>query len=297
MSGRAIGGREPHIVHPAFCQYGTDGDSGPVLLTVPHAGREYPADIVETARVGLAGLRMLEDRHADSLADGAVAAGHCAIIARRARAVIDLNRHEEDIDRSSVADLPHNAPSRPSAKLRGGLGLVPHRYHSLGELWHGLPPYAEVRERVRTLHLPYHAQVAAVLKAKAAYHGGAVLLDIHSMPPIRPHGRDLPPQIVIGDRFGRSAAGSVLRQVEALFSGHGLRVGLNAPYAGGHTLERHGRPQHGIHALQIEIDRTLYLDGALDQPGPGARTCGAVIAELADLLARGFGGLSSLAAE
>lgn len=297
ISGRTIGGREPHIVHPAFCQYGGPGDSGPILLTVPHAGREYPADIVAGARVGLAGLRVLEDRYVDSLTTGAVAAGHCAIIARRARAVIDLNRHQDDIDQSSVANLPRGTATRPSVKLRGGLGLVPHRYHSMGDLWLRLPAYAEVRERVRTLHMPYHEQIAAVLKAKADFYGGAVLLDLHSMPPIRAQGGELAPQVVIGDRFGQSAARPIMRQAIEIVSAHGLRVGINAPYPGGHTLDRHGRPQRGIHALQIEVDRSLYLDQALDQPLAGETVCDRMIVELADMLAREFNGLSSLAAE
>lgn len=296
ISGRTIGGRDPHIVHPAFCQYGTIGESGPVLLTVPHAGREYPADVLSGARVGLDGLRMLEDRHVDSLIAGAVAAGHCAVIARRARAVIDLNRHEQDIDRSSVGDLPHGVPTRPSIKLRGGLGLVPHRYHALGDLWRKLPPYAEVRERIQTLHMPYHEQIGAVLKGMVDYYGGAVLLDLHSMPPIRVQGGE-PPQVVIGDRFGQSAARPIIRQAMEIVAAHGLRVGINAPYAGGHTLERHGRPLKGVHALQIEIDRTLYLDPALDRPGPGVQLCDRMIADLSEALARRFDGLPSLAAE
>lgn len=296
-SGRAIGGREPCIVHPAFCQYGNVGGSGPVLLTVPHAGREYPADVLSAARVGLDGLRMLEDRHVDSLITGAVAAGHCAIIARRGRAVIDLNRHEQDIDASSVRDLPHGLATRPSLKLRGGLGLVPHRYHMLGDLWRKLPPYADVRERIAALHAPYHQRIADILKDMVDYYGGAVLLDLHSMPPIRPQGGDPALQVVIGDRFGQSATRPVMRQAMEIVSAHGLRVGANAPYAGGYTLERHGRPARGVHALQIEIDRTLYLDQALDRPGPGAQPLERMIADLADSLACSFDSAPSLAAE
>lgn len=264
---------------------------------MPHAGREYPADVLSSARVGLAGLRMLEDRHVDGLIAGAVAAGHCAIIARRARAVIDLNRHEQDIDRSSVGDLPHGVPTRPSIKLRGGLGLVPHRYHMLGDLWHRLPPYAEVRERIQTLYVPYHEQISAVLKGMVDYYGCAVLLDLHSMPSIRTQGGEPAPQVVIGDRFGQSAARPITRQAMEIVAAHGLRVGLNAPYAGGHTLERHGRPPRGVHALQIEIDRTLYLDQALDRPGAGAKRFNDLITAMAEALACPFDGLSSLAAE
>jgi len=288
-----MGLREPAAVEPAFCQYGAPGEAGALLISVPHAGREYPADLLARARVGLAGLQSLEDRHVDALAAGAVAAGHCTLIARRGRAVIDLNRHEGEMDGASVADLPHGLPLRASAKLRGGLGLVPHRYHSLGDLWLRRPAYAEVAERIRTIHRPWHARVAEMLAAIRGRHGAAILLDLHSMPPIRGQAVD----VVLGDRFGQSASPDFTASAVALIELHGFRVAVNAPYAGGHMLERHGRPRDGVHALQLEIDRTLYLDAALDGPGPGVERCRDMVADLARMLGAAFDESIPLAAE
>lgn len=288
-----MGGREPETVDPAFCQYGLPGQAGAVLISVPHAGREYPADLLARARVGLAGLQLLEDRHVDALAAEAVAAGHCTLIARRGRAVIDLNRHEGEMDSASVADLPHGVPLRASAKLRGGLGLVPHHYHSLGDLWLRRPPYGEVAERIRTIHRPWHARVAAIIAAIRDRHGAAILLDLHSMPPIRGVAVD----VVLGDRFGQSASAEITACAAALIASHGFRVAVNTPYAGGHMLERHGRPRDGVHAVQVEIDRTLYLDGALDAPGPGVARCGRMVADLARMLGAAFDESLPLAAE
>lgn len=297
ISGRTIGGQEPHIVLPAYCQYGQPGDAGPLLLTIPHAGREYPADILARARSGQSALQVLEDRHIDSIAVGAIAAGHCTILARRARAVIDLNRHEEEIDHASVAGIPHGAPMRTSAKLRGGLGLVPHHYHSLGDLWKHRPSYAEVGERIDALHRPYHAQVADALNQTVVRHGAAVLVDLHSMPPIGARGGQPSPQVVIGDRFGLSAGRGVAARAAEVIRAHDVRVAINAPYAGGHTLERHGRPERGVHALQIEIDRTLYLDVALDGPGPGVARWIGIVAEVIEALCNDLGEVMPLAAE
>jgi N-formylglutamate amidohydrolase len=288
-----MGGREPEVVDPAFCQYGAPGQAGALLITVPHAGREYPADLLARARVGLAGLQSLEDRYADTLAIAAVAAGHCALIARRGRAIIDLNRHEGEMDGASVADLPHGLPLRASAKLRGGLGLVPHRYHSLGDLWLRRPPYGEVAERIQGIHRPWHAHITGILAQVRAQHGTAILLDLHSMPPIR--GQEV--DVVLGDRFGQSGSSALTASAAALIESHGFRVAVNSPYAGGHTLERHGRPQDGVHALQLEMDRRLYLDAGLDLPGPGAERCRRMVADLAQMLGSAFEEPVPLAAE
>ena len=279
-----LGGCEPCSIQPAFCRYGETGAAGPVLITVPHAGREYPADLVERCRVGRAGLQALEDRHADHLASGAVAAGHSVLVARRGRAVIDLNRHPAEIDGSSVDAIPRGVPTRSSVKLRGGLGLVPHRYHSLGELWRSRPSYGEVARRVADIHDPYHAQVAQTLGGLQANFGTAILIDLHSMPPLRGHAEGKV-DVVLGDRFGQSASAAICRRAAEIVASHGFTVAINTPYAGGYTLERHGRLDRNIHALQIEIDRTLYLDADMQEPGAGAPRCIAMIADLACTLA------------
>lgn len=268
-----------------------------MVIAVPHAGREYPVDLVARARVGLPGLQSLEDRHVDALTVEAIAAGHCAVIARRGRAILDLNRHEGEIDSSSVADLPHGVPTRASAKLRGGLGLVPHRYHSIGDLWFRRPAYPEVAERISDIHVPYHGHVSLMLEAAASIWGAAILIDLHSMPSIRTAPGQERVDVVLGDRFGQSASAAVTRCAADVAESHGLRVAINAPYAGGYTLERHGRPSRNMHAVQVEVDRSLYLDAALNLPGAGAGRLGRMVAELAQRLSSGFGDALPLAAE
>jgi N-formylglutamate amidohydrolase len=148
---------------------------------------------------------------------------------------------------------------------------------------------AEVEERIAQAHRPYHAALGRLLATTRERFGVAVLLDLHSMPSL---GRGQA-RIVIGDRFGRAAGARFAARAEAAVI-DGLRrigiglagVALNAPYAGGHVLDRHGRPEQGVHAIQLELDRALYLDAALDRPGPGmagiAGLVAGVIAALED---------------
>lgn len=295
--GRHLGGRAPDAVQIGYCEYAGTSLAASVLLSVPHAGREYPVDNVARARVGIAGLRQLEDRHADALASAAVANGHAAVVARRGRAIIDLNRHAGEIDFNSVSGIPHGVPLRSSAKLRGGLGLVPHRYHTLGELWSRKLDYAELRQRLADLHEPYHQRIGEWLAERLRTQGEAVLIDLHSMPPLRAREGRAPAQIVVSDRFGRSAEATLTAEVAAVAAQFGLRCAVNEPYTGGYTLERHGDPERGIHAIQIEIDRALYLDHRLDEPGAGLPRCAAFVAAVADRCATFSSGRTALAAE
>lgn len=293
-----FGGSGSNPPHPAFICHGLPSVAGPVVIAVPHAGRDYPPDVIAQARGGRAALEALEDRHADLLAQVAIRHGHCALVARTARAVIDLNRHVDEIDPASVADIPYGVPIRATAKLRGGLGLIPARAQGLAELWRQRPTYADVRGRIEAVYLPWHRAIADALAVSKAAHGTAVLVDLHSMPSLKPvDGRPLP-QIVLGDRFGQSASGPITAIAEATARATGLQVAVNAPYAGGYALERHGDPVRGIHALQVEIDRALYLDDDLRSPGPGVARLAAFIHGLVEALGEAVGaGRYPLAAE
>lgn len=250
----------------------------PVVLSVPHAGRDYPLALRAAARVPLNALAGLEDRYVDAVA--LAARGEETVIVQQvARAWIDLNRAEHDRD----PRVDDGAPAgHLSAKVRSGLGLVPRRTTAAGELWRRRLEGGEVEARIAAAHRPYHTAVAAALAAARARFGVAVLLDVHSMPPIA--GGQA--RIVTGDRFGRSAAGRFVHRVEAEVADAAIGHALNAPYAGGHILERHGRPAEQVHAIQLEIDRTLYLDAQLDRPGRGfdrvVRLVRAIIDALAD---------------
>lgn len=261
----------------SFDLFGPIPPASPVVVSVPHAGRDYPLTLRSALRVPAAALATLEDRHVDAVALAA-RDGETAFVQRMPRAWIDLNRAEHDRD----PRLDEGAPGgHPSAKVRSGLGLVPRRTTQAGELWNRRLTGDEVDARILETHRPYHAALGAALAATRARFGVAVLLDVHSMPPIVGG----PARIVIGDRFGRAAASRFVARIEAEIAAAGFTHALNTPYAGGHILERHGRPGTGVHAIQLEIDRTLYLDARLDQPGRGFDRTVALVRAIIDALA------------
>lgn len=271
------------IQNPSFDRHGPALPASPVVVSVPHGGRDYPAAMAAAIRVPIADLIALEDRHIDSLALAAHR-GETMLIQRRPRAWIDLNRSEQERDPllDDGAD-PRRQPA-PSLKLRSGLGLVPRRVGMVDEIWRGRLRAHDVAARITHDHRPYHAALAQALAAARARFGVAVLVDLHSMPPLGAPGEVA--QIIFGDRFGRSAAARFVSRIEAEADAAGIAHALNTPYAGGHILDVHAAPASEIHAIQIEVDRRLYLDAAFDLPGPGlaasARLLRRMLAALAD---------------
>ena len=243
------------------------------MLSVPHAGRDYPTALLDALNVPVAALMVLEDRLIDEIA--AKARRHeTMIVADRPRAWIDLNRAEWERDSQVEEEASAKVRPRSSAKLRAGLGLVPRRASGVQPIWNRRFSGTEIEARIATDHRPYHTALAALLDATRKRFGVAILLDIHSMPGL---GGAEPPAIVFGDRFGRSAASRLTSAAESAAAGASMRFATNAPYAGGHILETHGRPEHAVHAIQIEIDRNLYLDGAQEWLGEGADRTAAML--------------------
>jgi N-formylglutamate amidohydrolase len=267
-----------------FDRLGPAISTSPVIFAVPHAGHIYPPELIESAAVSRRALESLEDRHADALVAEAVANGATAFIARRARAWIDLNRDEREIDPHMLETAAPRTGLLGSARVRGGLGLIPRRLPGAGEILRRRLTTAEIEERIRGDHRPWHGALAAALAATRARFGIALLVDCHSMPPINSKGVGRPPQIVIGDRHGRSAEARFVDCAIAAAARAGLKPGRNQPYAGAYTLERHGKPAAGIHALQIEVDRSLYLDGELREVGSQYPRISAFVADLAQAL-------------
>lgn len=256
---------EAEVKQEAFWQYGPAEPASPIVYAVPHAGRTYPETLLTSARVEPHVLVRLEDRLVDQVAEGLRGADARLIVARWPRAMIDLNRDEHEFDPRLIADLPHHVHARETAKVRGGLGLVPTRLAPCGPIWRGTMPFAELHRRITEIHRPYHAAVAEALRAAHRRFGIALLVDLHSMPPLpRSYGRGEQAKIVLGDLFGRSAASRLTALCNDVMRSAGLPTAINAPYPGSYTLERHGAPDRGIHALQVEIDRTLYLDDHMD---------------------------------
>lgn len=266
--------------------YGPERPIAPVIISVPHAGRDYDAALLDAARVAPDILRRLEDRWADLLAHPLIDRGYHVLVARAPRAMIDLNRHEREIDPAMVTAMPRDVPLQGSAKLRGGLGLIPRRLPGAYELWHRPVGWDEVRRRIDLIHRPYHATISRMMRAARDAHGHAVLIDLHSMPPLAPTAAGQPaPGVVLGDRFGRAASTRLMTLAADVLAGHGLTVAQNHPYAGDHMIERHGKPAHDLYAMQVEVDRSLYLDAALDKPGPGLPRLQAIIASLVEAIA------------
>jgi N-formylglutamate amidohydrolase len=266
----------------SFDRYGDIEPASPVVLSVPHAGRDYPLALRAALRVPVTALLPLEDRHVDTLALAA-RGRETMFVQRVARAWIDLNRGEQERDPGIDDGANRQAMPMMSAKVRGGLGLVPRRVSGVGEIWRRRFEGEEVMARIAQDHRPYHAALADALKRARARFGVAVLLDLHSMPPIAPG--DGAAGTVLGDRFGRSAAARFVHRLESESLAAGIGCALNAPYAGGHILDAQARPAAGIHAIQIELDRALYLDAALDGPGDGLVTTARLLRRMIDAVA------------
>jgi len=255
----------------------------PLLLNVPHAGRDYSREIIDNLAVPAANLLRLEDRYADRLAHGAIASGFTTIIAHKPRAWIDLNRGRTEVDPEMIAGLSPSQLPQPGRKVRGGLGIVPRRLSGVGNLWRDKWSKESLKHRLDSFHEPYHLNIENILGNMRSKFGCAILLDLHSMPPLD-GGPDDSAGIVIGDRFGRSAGSRYSELAVRFFEQEGYQARLNHPYSGGYILERHCDPDKEIHALQLEIDRSCYLDDALREPGPNLPVLADKILDLAQLL-------------
>jgi N-formylglutamate amidohydrolase len=272
-SQRRSGGRIPGIAAvPAFTVSSTEPSAIPVLIAVPHAGRTYPRAFLRELRHPESVALRLEDRYVDLLAEQVAAAtGAGLLVAHAPRAMIDLNRAPDDIDWEMFerAARPQAAGATPSRRVLSGLGLVPRRLPGLGELWRGPHREQDLRDRIEGIHVPYHETLFRELESLRDRWGAALLLDLHSMPPLSSRFGTASAHFVVGDRFGVTCHGGVIAAAFAQLAECACPAAHNRPYAGGYVLERHARPRAGLHAMQLEVDRGRYLDPALVEPGPG----------------------------
>ncbi len=245
----------------------------PVLIAVPHGGRDYPPELRAAMRDADYTMKRIEDRLIDAIGERvATQTGAALLVADAPRAMIDLNRVESDIDWSMV-EGPKPAPTgaaRHGHRAHSGLGLVPRRLHGIGEIWRRPLTLSDLEARIERVHQPYHAVLAQVMLDIRQRWGTVLLLDLHSMPPLRSSGAWAPARFVVGDRFGTSADAAIPAAAFAYFAESGTHVAHNRPYAGGYVLERHGTPARGLHAIQLEVDRSLYLDDSLEALGKDA---------------------------
>ncbi len=289
FEGGAVTGVKAGGTHgPAFSYSAPKSMPMPVLIAVPHAGRSYPGESLADMRdPGLGQLR-LEDRHIDQVGiRTAKATGTGLLVAHAPRAMLDLNRAEDDIDwgmitgsaAKDVAIKP--APNAPNRRARSGLGLVPRRLPGFGEIWRSKLSAEELHRRINHIHRPYHAFLSQELKRIRDAWGAALLIDLHSMPPLRRQsGEDAAPRIVIGDRFGASCSGALISRTFRYLDEQGCPAAHNRPYSGGYVLDRHASPSRGVHAIQVEVCRSAYLDKFLSEPSHGLTPLAQMLAGL-----------------
>jgi N-formylglutamate amidohydrolase len=270
------------LTHP-FALQQPAGEPSPVVLSSPHSGRVYPRAVLDRLRVDAASLLALDDGPVDKLVQQGCAAGAVMIAARYPRAVVDLNREPDEIDPDLVSDPGDLRGMRVTARARAGLGVVPSRVGGV-PLWRERLGAGDLAERLEAVFHPYHAEVEALLRERLERFGAALLLDCHSMPGLAADGGRPAVDVALGDRFGQSCAPELVAVAEAALRAAGLEVARNRPYAGGYITCRHGRPGEGLHALQVELRRGLFMDEATHVPHAGfaavQEVVGALVADL-----------------
>lgn len=262
----------------------------PLIFASPHSGSLYPPEMLEAVAVGEALMRRSEDAFVDDLIAAAPDLGATVIAAAYGRAYFDLNRDPWELDPAMFEDeLPPHVQGR-TARVAAGLGAIAKLAGEGQKIYGRKLRFAEAQDRIETAHRPYHDALSRLIDEAHATHGVAILIDWHSMPSaaartvVTPrHGKGC--DMVLGDRFGAACAPALTRLVEKELEAMGHRVVRNAPYAGGYTTEFYGRPARRIHALQIEIDRALYLDEKTQAPTEGLAALKADVARLTQVLA------------
>jgi N-formylglutamate deformylase len=228
--------------------------AAPFIFASPHSGRIYPPSFLRASRLDALNLRKSEDAFVEELFASAVALGAPMLAARFPRAYVDPNRAAEELDAAMFDGRIARAAAAPSTHVSAGLGVIPRLVREGLDIYRARVPADEAEFRIAHFHRPYHAALAQLVNETRARFGVAAVIDCHSMPS-GVKGAD----IVVGDRHETSAARELSAHAVAILRGLGFDVVRNAPYAGGYTTALHGRPAEGIHALQIEINRALYL--------------------------------------
>ena len=234
---------------------------GPVLFNSPHSGRVYPREFLASTRLDLAALRRSEDSFVDELIAGVVRCGYPIMRALFPRCFVDVNREPYELDpRMFDGRLPSFANTR-SMRVAGGLGTVARVVGDAQEIYDQRISVDDALQRIETLYKPYHRALRKLFTRIHREFGTAMLIDCHSMPSATGSKDDRPrADVVLGDRYGTSCIGVVGDIVESTLRGLGYAVSRNKPYAGGFITEHYGNPAAGLHAIQLEINRGLYMD-------------------------------------
>ncbi len=238
-------------------------ESGPsaLLFNSPHSGRTYPDAFLASSRLDPLALRRSEDMDVDHLFANVVEAGASFMSVEFPRAYCDVNREPYELDPKMFSERLPPYVNTASLRVASGLGTIPRTVGDGQEIYKSALSLAEAFDRIECLYKPYHRALSRQLTTAHRRHGFALLVDCHSMPSAAvTRSESYRCDIVIGDRFGTSADPEIPDQIEAYLRGCGYQVARNRPYAGGFITEHHGVPSSGVHALQIEVNRALYMD-------------------------------------
>jgi len=254
-------------MHPAYRLLSPSEPTTSVVVASPHSGRHYPRSFLRSSMLDERSIRSSEDAFMDMLVEAAPELGAPLLAAEYPRAYIDLNRSADELDPGVIDGLGRVVQT---PRISSGLGVIPRVVANGRAIYRGKLGRAEADERIERIWHPYHQELDRLMQGAHDRFGEAVILDFHSMPHealdsvARPGARR--PEVVLGDRFGASARGDLVDALETAFLQAGLVVSRNAPFAGAYVTQRYGRPMRGWHAVQIEIDRSLYMNERLIRP-------------------------------
>ncbi len=262
------------------------GRSTSVVFASPHSGRSYSEDFLASVMLDPQQIRTSEDAFVDQLFATAPHHGAPLLAASAPRAYVDLNRAVDELDPALIAGVPNRSHN---PRVASGLGVIPRVVANGRPIYHGKISMTEAANRLDGYWRPYHDTLQQLIDESLQQFDEAILIDCHSMPheaielaggpgAARPH-------VVLGDRFGAAAAPRVMEQIEAAFTAAGLRVARNMPFAGAYITKAYGRPSRRQHAVQVEIDRSLYMDETRIVPHSGFEAFRALIAAVVGDLA------------
>jgi N-formylglutamate amidohydrolase len=267
------------IVEPAVWR-------APIIFNSPHSGSVYPLDFLDASRIDLVSLRRSEDSFMDELIGDLSQRGFPVVRVNFPRSYVDVNREPYELDpRMFTGRLPSFANTR-SMRVAGGLGTIPRVVGDGQEIYRDRISVDDGLARIEALYKPYHRALRRLINKAHQSFGTVVVVDCHSMPSVGV-SRDEPrrPDVVIGDRYGTSCAALLADTVEEAMRALGYSVGRNKPYAGGFITEHYGNPASGLHTVQLELNRAIYMDERRRERGPRFEKVAMDFAALADALA------------